>query len=82
MGVYVPGVAGVSVFYAAVFGVGVWAAATKRKKNRRGQDDMILANRGLGLVLGVFTLIGEPYPLIIFNIYHPFRYPPASFQKR
>lgn len=59
MGVYVPGVAGVLVFYAAVLGVGIWAAATKRRKSRHGQDDMILANRGLGLVLGVFTLIGE-----------------------
>lgn len=54
-----PGIAGVLVFYAAVLGVGVWAATKKRKKNRSGQDDMILANRGLGLVLGVFTLIGE-----------------------
>lgn len=51
------GVVGVIVFYVAVLGVGVWAAAVKRKKLRQGQDDMILANRGLGPLLGVFTLI-------------------------
>lgn len=54
---YVIGVAGVVVFYMAVLGVGVWAAAVKRRKAQQGQDDMILANRGLGPVLGVFTLI-------------------------
>ncbi|XP_015590322.1 high-affinity choline transporter 1 [Cephus cinctus] len=57
MGVYVAGVAGVVVFYAAVLGVGVWAAAVKRRKIRQGQDDMLLANRGIGLFLGVFTLV-------------------------
>ncbi|XP_048513592.1 high affinity choline transporter 1 [Athalia rosae] len=57
MGVYVAGVAGVAVFYAAVLGVGVWAATVKKNKMQRGQDDMLLANRGLGLLLGVLTLI-------------------------
>ncbi|KAG7202181.1 hypothetical protein KM043_015861 [Ampulex compressa] len=57
MGVYVIGVVGVIVFYIAVLAVGVWAAASKRKKAQQGQDDMILANRGLGPLLGVFTLV-------------------------
>ncbi|XP_015521804.1 high affinity choline transporter 1 [Neodiprion lecontei] len=57
MGIYVAGVAGVAVFYAAVLGVGVWAATVKKNKMQRGQDDMLLANRGLGLFLGVLTLI-------------------------
>lgn len=59
MEIYVAGVAGVIVFYAAVLGVGVWAATVKKNKMQRGQDDMLLANRGLGLFLGVLTLIGE-----------------------
>lgn len=59
MGVYVTGVIGVIVFYVAVLGVGVWAAAFKRRKAAQGQDDMMLANRGLGPLLGVFTLIGN-----------------------
>lgn len=59
MGVYVTGVIGVIIFYVAVLGVGIWAAAFKRKKAAQGQDDMILANRRLGPVLGVFTLVGN-----------------------
>jgi len=59
MGVYVTGVIGVIVFYIAVLGVGIWAAAFKRKKAAQGQDDMMLANRRLGPLLGVFTLIGN-----------------------
>ncbi|XP_017762199.1 PREDICTED: high-affinity choline transporter 1-like isoform X1 [Eufriesea mexicana] len=57
MGVYVIGLVGVIVFYVAVLGVGIWAAAVKKKKSHHGQDAMILANRGLGPLLGVFTLI-------------------------
>lgn len=63
MGVYVIGLTGVIVFYVAVLGVGIWAAVVKKKKSRQGQDGMILANRGLGPVLGIFTLIGEFYKL-------------------
>ncbi|XP_076162183.1 high-affinity choline transporter 1 isoform X2 [Ptiloglossa arizonensis] len=57
MGVYVLGVVGVIVFYVAVLGVGIWAAVVKEKKSQQGQDAMMLANRGLGPLLGVFTLI-------------------------
>ncbi|KAI4484764.1 hypothetical protein M0804_007330 [Polistes exclamans] len=59
MGVYVIGIAGVIVFYVAVLCVGIWAAFVKRKKSQQqhGQNDMILANRRLGPLLGVFTLV-------------------------
>ncbi|CAL7952154.1 unnamed protein product [Xylocopa violacea] len=57
MGVYVIGLAGVIVFYVAVLGVGIWAATVKKKKSHHGQDAMMLANRGLGPILGAFTLI-------------------------
>lgn len=61
MGVYVIGIVGVIVFYVAVLGVGIWAAFVKRKKSQQqhGQNDMILANRRLGPLLGVFTLVGR-----------------------
>lgn len=61
MGLYVTGVIGVVVFYIAVLAVGIWAATYKRKKAAQGQDDMILANRRIGPLLGVFTLIGNEY---------------------
>lgn len=56
---YVTGVIGVIVFYVAVLAVGVWAAAFKRRQASQGhfQDDMMLANRRLGPLLGVFTLV-------------------------
>ncbi|KAL0114476.1 hypothetical protein PUN28_011618 [Cardiocondyla obscurior] len=59
MGVYMTGVIGVIVFYVAVLAVGVWAAAFKRRQAAQGhlQDDMMLANRRLGPLLGIFTLI-------------------------
>ncbi|CAL1675731.1 unnamed protein product [Lasius platythorax] len=57
MGMYITGVIGVIVFYIAVLGVGIWAAAFKRKKAAQSLDDMMLANRRLGPLLGVFTLI-------------------------
>ena len=53
------GLVGVIAFYVAVLGVGIWAAAVKKKKSRHGHDALILANRGLGPILGVFTLIGK-----------------------
>jgi len=61
MGLYVTGVIGVIVFYIAVLAVGIWAAAFKRRQAAQGhmQNDMILANRRLGPLLGVFTLIGN-----------------------
>ena len=65
MGVYVTGVIGVIVFYVAVLAVGIWAAAFKRRQVAQGhfQADMMLANRRLGPLLGVFTLIGNhPQP--------------------
>lgn len=59
MGVYVIGLIGVIVFYVLVLGVGIWAGTVKKKKSHHGQDAMILADRGLGPILGIFTLIGE-----------------------
>lgn len=58
---YVTGVIGVIVFYIAVLAVGIWAAAFKRRQAAQGhlQDDMMLANRRLGPLLGVFTLVGN-----------------------
>lgn len=76
MGVYVIGVVGVIVFYLAVLGVGIWAATVKTKKARPGQDAMMLANRGLGPLLGIFTLIGEPRDQRILFV------PPATYHSR
>lgn len=67
MGVYITGVIGVIVFYVAMLGVGIWAATFKKRKAMQGQNDMMLANRRLGPLLGVFTLIGN-YPTRIVGV--------------
>lgn len=69
MGVYVTGVIGVIVFYVAVLAVGIWAAAFKRRQAAQGhlQDDMMLANRRLGPLLGIFTLVGNCPPAEKFS---------------
>lgn len=59
MTAYVTGAAGTVAFYATVLCVGVWAAAIKRRKSPGGLDNLILANRDLGLYLGVISLVGN-----------------------
>uniref|UniRef100_A0A1B6LH83 High-affinity choline transporter 1 n=1 Tax=Graphocephala atropunctata TaxID=36148 RepID=A0A1B6LH83_9HEMI len=54
MGVYLVGLAGILVFYLLVLVVGIWAS-TKQKNH--GEEELMLAGRSLGLVVGVLTLI-------------------------
>nr|CAD7197844.1 unnamed protein product [Timema douglasi] len=54
MAVFVTGLVGILVFYVAVLGVGIWAG-TKQKNN--GEEEVMLAGRNLGMVVGVLTLI-------------------------
>ncbi|XP_054269313.1 high-affinity choline transporter 1-like [Macrosteles quadrilineatus] len=54
MGVYLVGLAGILVFYLLVLVVGIWAS-TKQKNH--GEEEIMLAGRSLGLVVGVLTLI-------------------------
>ncbi|KAG8301418.1 hypothetical protein J6590_054340 [Homalodisca vitripennis] len=56
MGVYLVGLAGILVFYLLVLLVGIWAS-TKQKNH--GEEELMLAGRSLGLVVGVLTLIGK-----------------------
>lgn len=70
MGLYVPGAAALAGLYGTVLAVGIWAAATRRRRPVGGgggggggaagqQSHMILANRNVGLVLGIFSLVGK-----------------------
>lgn len=56
MAVYVVGLVGVLVFYLAVLFVGIWAG-TKHKND--GEEEIMLAGRSVGVVVGVLTLIGK-----------------------
>jgi high affinity choline transporter 7 len=55
MTVYIWGIAGIVVFYIAMLGVGIWAG-TKQKD--QSEEEIMLAGRNIGTVVGVLTLIG------------------------
>ncbi|XP_014232202.1 high-affinity choline transporter 1-like isoform X1 [Trichogramma pretiosum] len=58
MGIYVAGAAGLGALYAAIVGLGLWAALHGRKRASAGsQSHMILANRSVGLFLAIFSLV-------------------------
>jgi high affinity choline transporter 7 len=55
MTVYVWGLAGIVVFYIAMLGVGIWAGT---KQKNQSEEEVMLAGRNIGTVVGVLTLIG------------------------
>ncbi|KDR24329.1 high-affinity choline transporter 1-like isoform X2 [Zootermopsis nevadensis] len=54
MAIYVWGLVGIVVFYIAMLGVGIWAG-TKQKNH--GEEEVMLAGRSIGTVVGFLTLI-------------------------
>lgn len=56
MAVYLVGLTGILVFYLLVLVVGIWAST---KSKNHGEEELMLAGRSLGLVVGVITLIGK-----------------------
>ncbi|CAB0033200.1 unnamed protein product [Trichogramma brassicae] len=69
MGIYVAGAAGLGALYAAIVGLGLWAALHGRKRASAGsQSHMILANRSVGLFLAIFSLVGKYTLCIIVHI--------------
>ncbi len=60
----VTGLISLAVFYLIILAIGVWAGwRQKRKANREGRDlseqeDILLAGRDIGLLLGIVTLGG------------------------
>ncbi|XP_055018669.1 high affinity choline transporter 1-like isoform X1 [Boleophthalmus pectinirostris] len=60
MGVNIPGLIAMVIFYLLVLGTGIWASLKSRreqKKNAASEIEMtLLGNRGIGLVVGVFTM--------------------------
>lgn len=51
------------IFYLLVLGIGIWASLKSKKmeKNAHGAQIEVsfLANRRVGLIVGVFTMTGE-----------------------
>ncbi len=59
MAVHIPGVIAIVVFYLLIVGVGIWAS---RKSKQTGatadSEDVMLAGRNIGLLIGIFTMTG------------------------
>nr|XP_045610008.1 high-affinity choline transporter 1-like [Procambarus clarkii] len=53
--VNVPGLAGIVVFYAVILAIGVWAA-WRRRKQRVDSEEVMLAGRSIGPLVGVLTM--------------------------
>ncbi|XP_057705633.1 high-affinity choline transporter 1-like [Corythoichthys intestinalis] len=60
MSVNIPGVALIVVFYLLVLGTGIWASRKTKKMRKNWQanqmDITLLGNRGIHLIVGVFTM--------------------------
>lgn len=63
MALNIPGVTVMMFFYLLVLGIGIWASIKSKKEAKKGQGDKtemaLLGNRGINLVVGIFTMTGE-----------------------
>ena len=59
MAIHIPGLIAIIVFYLLIVIVGLWAA---RKSKQTGatadSEDVMLAGRNLGVLIGIFTMTG------------------------
>ena len=63
MALNIPGLIMMIIFYLMVLGIGIWASVKSKKMENNTHGGQIevsfLANRGVGLIVGVFTMTGE-----------------------
>jgi len=63
MALNVPGVIAVVLFYILILGTGVWAAQKSRRAERKSDSSrtevVLLGDRNIGLVVGIFTMTGR-----------------------
>ncbi|XP_031694647.1 high-affinity choline transporter 1-like [Anarhichas minor] len=60
MALNIPGVAVMVFFYLLVLGIGIWASFKSKREAKKGHGDTtemaLLGNRGINLVVGIFTM--------------------------
>lgn len=61
MGLNVPGLVGLSVFYAITLATGIWASLRSKrdKKNRSTSEMAIVGDRNINFLVGLFTATGK-----------------------
>lgn len=68
MSMYIGGIISVILFYLLILGVGIWAGK-KQKSTEKNPDteEIMLAGRNIGLIVGIFTMTGNIFIRIIKN---------------
>ena len=66
MEVNIPGIIAVIVFYLVILAIGLWAARRGAKKEAEAEgapesEQVILAGRDIGVVIGIMTMTGMCY---------------------
>lgn len=72
MAVNIPGLLMIVVFYAFVLGTGIWASKKSQKlgsSNSGRLENLFLANRSVGFLVGVFTMTGQYGLSFLMNVF-------------
>lgn len=59
MEIHVVGLVAIIIFYLLILAVGIWAGRkSKQSGSSADSEDVMLAGRNIGLVVGIFTMTG------------------------
>lgn len=60
MSVFIGGIISIVIFYILILAVGIWAG-NKQKSTEKNPDteEIMLAGRNIGLLVGIFTMTGQ-----------------------
>lgn len=60
MSVFIGGIISIVIFYILILTVGIWAG-NKQKSTEKNPDteEIMLAGRNIGLLVGIFTMTGQ-----------------------
>ena len=62
MAIHIPGLIAIIVFYLLIIVVGLWAARKSRQTGATADsEDVMLAGRNLGVLIGIFTMTGMSF---------------------
>ncbi|KAF6772542.1 hypothetical protein AHF37_08559, partial [Paragonimus kellicotti] len=72
---YVPGLIAIIIFYLLILLVGFWAARKSRKRtaDTTESEEVMLAGRNIGLVVGIFTMTATQISYVSQSVNHQFR---------
>lgn len=63
----IAGVVSIVLFYLLILAVGIWAGRKKEEGND-SEEEVMLAGRSIGLFVGIFTMTGNFYLIIMLSM--------------